>query len=150
MTSQDLPHHYSVAAATRPGEHVQVTSAGLPSLESAPPPQYGGPEGFWSPETLLVAAVADCLILTFRGVARAARLDWSAVRCEVDGTLDKQDGVTRFTHFAVRASLDVPEGTDEAKAARLLEKAEQGCLVTNSLSAESDLVTEVRVVHAGD
>jgi len=28
----------------------------------------------WSPENLLIAAIADCFILTFRGVSRAATL----------------------------------------------------------------------------
>jgi organic hydroperoxide reductase OsmC/OhrA len=31
--------------------------------------QLGGPGGQWSPETLLVAAAAECFILTFRAVA---------------------------------------------------------------------------------
>ena len=76
---------------------VQVSSEGLPSVDTAPPPQFDRPGGLWSPETLLIAAIADCFILTFRGVARAARLEWIALEVQVTGTLERADAVTRFT-----------------------------------------------------
>jgi organic hydroperoxide reductase OsmC/OhrA len=49
-----------------------VVSQGPPAIETAPPPEFDGPGDMWSPETLLVAAIASCFILTFRGVSRAA------------------------------------------------------------------------------
>ena len=39
--------------------------------------------------TLLIAAVADCFILTFRAVARASRFEWISLGCTVDGVLDR-------------------------------------------------------------
>jgi uncharacterized OsmC-like protein len=39
----------------------------------------------------------------------------------------------------------VPPNTDERKAHRLLEKAETGCLITNSLSASTQLSATVTV-----
>ena len=53
--------------------------------------------------------------------------------------------VTRFTTVTVSATLTVPAGTDIDKAQRLLEKAEAGCLVTNSLTAEAHLETNIIV-----
>jgi organic hydroperoxide reductase OsmC/OhrA len=41
--------------------------------------------------------------------------------------------------------LQVPAGTDEAKARRLLEKAEQSCLISNSLKAPVHLQAEVHM-----
>jgi uncharacterized OsmC-like protein len=41
--------------------------------------------------------------------------------------------------------LRVPGGTDPAKAERLLHKAEETCLITNSLLAEVALSTDVQV-----
>lgn len=71
-----LPHLYRVAAHGSVAGTVRVTSPELPPMATAPPPEFDGPGGAWSPETLLVAAIADCFILTFRGVSRAARFDW--------------------------------------------------------------------------
>jgi uncharacterized OsmC-like protein len=51
----------------------------------------------------------------------------------------------RFTQIALRARLRVPAGTDRAKAERALLKAERGCLITNSLRAESSLETEIEI-----
>jgi organic hydroperoxide reductase OsmC/OhrA len=142
---QPYPHHYRVVAAAGAEGDVSISATGVPDLVTAPPAGFGGPGDRWSPETLLVGAVSDCLILTFRAVARASKLEWTRLECEVEGVLDRSDGVTRFTEFRVRARLAVPDGTDPDKARRLLEKAEKGCLVTNSLRAESKLLAEVQV-----
>ncbi len=142
---QEFPHHYSVTAAASMNGNVILNSDGAPEMLSAPPAQFGGPGDQWSPEALLVAAVADCFVLSFRAVARASRVDWTALQVDAEGTLDKIDRVTQFTAFKVHATLDVPEGSDEAKAQRALEKAEHVCLITNSLKADSELETTIRV-----
>jgi len=145
---QEYPHHYAVAASSAADSNVALESPGLESLESAGPAEFGGPGDRWSPETLLVAAVADCFILSFKAIARASRMDWVSLRCDAVGNLEKVDKVTQFTGFRIRATLEVPEGTREDKAQRLLEKAEKSCLVTNSLKADSHLEAEVRVKDA--
>jgi len=136
---QDFPHHYAASARADAEGDVTLESPRLPALVSAAPAEFGGPGDRWSPETMLVAAVADCFILTFRAIARGSKLAWTSLSCEVEGTLDRVERVTQFTGFRVRASLRVPAGTDEARAKRLLERAEQGCLITNSLKANSQL-----------
>lgn len=143
---QDYPHHYVVKASGEPQGNILVESEGLDSLITAPPAQFGGPGNLWSPEELLSAAVADCFILTFRAVARASKLEWQSLRCEVDGILDRPEKNSFFTEFRIQAELTVPSATDEAKALRLLEKAEQGCLITNSLKSEISL--DARIVYA--
>ena len=142
---QDYPHHYPATAKAAAEGNVAITSPGLVALETASPAEFGGPGDRWSPETLLVASVADCFILTFRAVARASKLEWIAIECHVDGVLERVEKVTRFTAFNVRAVLDVPEGTTESKAQRLLDKAERSCLITNSMTADVHLEAEVRV-----
>ena len=129
-----FPHHYKVAAAAGPDGDVSLSCDGLDAIPSAPPAEFGGPGDKWSPETLLVAAVADCFILSFRAIAGASKLSWISLKCEVEGTLERKDGATKFTEFVVRATLSVPQDTKKARAHRLLEKAEESCLITNSLS----------------
>ncbi len=141
----EYPHHYRVAAAAESQGDVALTSPGLDPIASAPPAEYDGPGDRWSPETLLVAAVADCFILTFRGVAKASKLAWLSLECDVVGTLARTDGTTRFTQFEIDATLVVPEGTDEVRAHRLIEKAEAGCLITSSLSGPTRLTAKVAI-----
>ena len=143
---QELPHNYKVSARADTEGLITLSSKNVDSIISAPPEEFGGPGDQWSPETLLVSAVADCFILTFRAIARASKLPWSSLQCEVDGTLNRIDGVTRFTAFNVRAILTIPAGTDTNKAERLLEKSDKGCLITNSMMAESQLEATVITV----
>lgn len=145
---QELPHQYLVSADAESAGNVILSSNGVDDLKSAPPAEFGGPGDQWSPESLLVAAVADCFILSFRAIARASHLDWDSLSCSVNGTLDRIDRVTQFTAFQVSATLHVPAGTDAEKAQRLLEKAEHVCLITNSLKAESHLETTVQTSAA--
>jgi organic hydroperoxide reductase OsmC/OhrA len=140
---QDFPHHYVVTASGDAGRDVTLEADRLPALSSAAPAEFGGPGDRWSPETLLVAAVADCFILTFRAVARASKVSWTSLTCNVDGTLDRVDRATQFTRFDIRARLSVPVETDEGLARRALEKAERGCLITNSLKADIQFQAEV-------
>jgi peroxiredoxin-like protein len=137
------PHVYLAATRGGPDGIVTVSAAGIPDLPSAPPPQFDGPGGMWSPETMLCAALADCFVLTFRAIARASKFEWIDLDCAVEGTLERSDGVSRFTRYVTRASLRVPAGTDTAKARQLLEKAEHGCLVSNSVNGARELQTEV-------
>lgn len=140
---QEFPHHYLVSANAETEGNVALKTDNMPQIISAPPAEFGGPGDQWSPEHLLVASVADCFILTFRAIARASKLEWVGLEVNAEGVLDRIDRVTQFTGFTVRASLTVPAGTDEAKAQRLLEKAEGACLVTASLKATCHLEADI-------
>ena len=137
------PHTYSVTATGSATGPVPVESAGLPALTTAPPKEFDGPGDVWSPESLLVAAMADCYVLTFRGVARAAKYDWNELRCEVDGVLERVDGVTRFSGYTSRATLTVKAGADHAKGEEILKRTERVCLVNNSVLGDRHLVARV-------
>jgi len=142
---QDLPHHYRVAAKANPEGEVRLSADKLEDIPSAPPAEFGGPGDKWSPESLLVAAVADCFILSFRAIARASKLAWISLECDAEGKLERIERTMKFTELTVYARLVVPPETDEQKARRILEKAEESCLVTNSMTATRHLNAEVRV-----
>ena len=69
---QAFPHRYRVKGAGRTTGDVELTAERLTMLQSASPAEFDGPGNRWSPETLLVGALADCFILTFRAVAKAS------------------------------------------------------------------------------
>ena len=142
---QAFPHHYTVATNGSGTGDVALKADGLPTLRSVSPIPFDGPGDRWSPETLLVAAVGDCLILTFRAVARASGFAWTSLECDVTGTLDRIERTTRFVTFEVRARLRVPPGTDPDRARQVLEKAERSCLISNSLSGAIHLIPTIDV-----
>lgn len=134
-----FPHHYRAEAGATQTGIIQLRADSAPALDTAAPPEFDGPPGYWSPETLLVGSVADCYILTFRAVARASKLQWEHLAVDVEGVLDRVEGMTRFVRFTIKPRLQIASGVSQTLARTVLDKAERSCLVTNSLSADCTL-----------
>ena len=82
----------------------------------------------------MAAAVADCFVLSFRAIAVGFKFSWVSLDVRTEGTVERTDGKMRFTKFLTHAKLRIAAGG---------EKAEASCLVTNSLSSDNHLTTEV-------
>ena len=136
---QGLPHQYRATATSSAASLVTTSIENQPTLEIAPPASFGGPGDVHSPEDLQAAAVASCFILSFKAIAAASRLDWEKLQVSVAGTLDQVERAVKFTAFETHATLTLPAGSSRDKAERLLEKAEQSCFITNSLTADNSL-----------
>lgn len=144
---QPYPHVYEATAEGARAGGVAITAPRLETFQTAPPAEFGGPGDRWSPETLLAASVADCFVLTLRALSRTADVDWDSVECRVEAVLERVDKITRFTRIVTHVELTVPPGTDETAARRLLERAELGCLIGNSLLATRHLEAAILVAQ---
>lgn len=142
---QNLPHIYSASVASQPEGHSSTSAAGVAPLTVAAPAEFGGPGDQWSPESLLMASVANCLVLSFKAIAAASRLEWLAIECESQGELDKVERQIKFTQINSKATLRVASPDLVSKAERLLHKAEETCFISNSLSCDSQLSVDVIV-----
>lgn len=140
---QDYPHKYTVKSIGANSGTVVLSSAGIPTLDTAPPPEFDGPGNVWSPETLLTGAVADCYILSFRAVSQARKFDWINLECDVDGILDKPERRPFFTQLIIKVKLTLAAGSDVVEAEKLLQKSKDICLITNSMKAEKVLEIEI-------
>jgi peroxiredoxin-like protein len=138
-----LPHRYDVRLTGGPDGYAALSSPGMPELKSAPPLDYDGPGDAWSPEHLLLAAVETCFLFTLRAVAKASKIDFVSLDLSADGTVDRQDGISRFTEIVLRPRLTLRPGQDATRALRLLEKSEQACLVSASLSTPIRIEPEI-------
>lgn len=140
-----MAHQYTASATVQPESLVALEVEGLNSIESGPPKEFGGSGEQWSPEDLLVGAVADCFVLSFKAIAAASKFVWTDLNCSVTGTLDRVERATQFTELQIKATLKVPADADVDRAKKLLEKAEQTCFITNSLKADPTLEIDVQV-----
>ena len=138
-----FPHSYRVSVEARSETEATISAKGLTSLATAQPAEFDGPGNLWSPETLLVGAVADCFVLTYKGIAAKARFNWTEIHCDGSGVLDRAEGAVRFTGMLLDVRLTVPAGTDKERAQVLLKKGEKGCLIANSLRFSPELRYEV-------
>jgi|TARA_R110002096_G_scaffold379_7_gene2336 peroxiredoxin-like protein len=141
-----LPHQYKVTVAGKPDNKLLAQANHLPDLQVAAPVGFGGPGDQWSPEELLMAALANCLILSFRAITKASKFDWVSIECESNGTLDQVDHKIQFTQVTTKAKLFIASADDMEKAKKLLHKAEDVCFISNSLSCTSHFESDVVVV----
>ena len=80
----------------------QVTSDDLPVLHVSAPPEFAGDRGVWTPEHLLVAATASCLMTSFLAVAELSKLPVASYRSKAVARLEKVPGEGyRFTEITV-------------------------------------------------
>ena len=122
---------------------------GLPPLAVASPPEFGGPEGVWSPEHLFVASVSACLMTTFRSIAEMRGLEILGYSDSASGTLIRgDDGLYKMTEITLRPHLQIADPTKADRALRLLEKAEKVCLIGRSIESEVHIEPVVEVATA--
>lgn len=131
----------------RQHDNIGTASAeGRPDLELSPPPQFRGPQGYWTPEDLFVEAVESCLFLTFLGLVKRSELQLVDYASQATGTLERTDKGLMFTKVEIKPMVQVRENAQ--LALELLGQAEKGCLVANSLACEVHLEPQVVEVPA--
>ena len=141
-----FPHHYRVQLVSSSGRTVLGGGGRRPEIVGGPPPEFDGSDETWSPEHLLLSAVALCLKTTFDAVARRARLSVGGYDSQVEGVLDKTAAGLRFTSIHVAVTLRVGEA-DATRARQLLETAEHHCIVSNALQTPVELAVSVETAE---
>jgi peroxiredoxin-like protein len=139
-------HKYRVVAWWSSGR------TGLAKTDSAPnaihftaPPEFGGLEGRWTPESLLLCAIAGCFTTTFRAIAEYSKFKYADLEVQVEGAIKKVESGYAFTEIVIRPHLSISGENEEARGKRLLEKAQDLCLVARALSVPQRFEAQVRV-----
>src|SRR5436190_13134852 len=101
---------------------------------SAAPHQFGGLERRWTPEDLLLGAIASCFTTTFRALSEYSRFEYADLEVEVEGTIRKVESGYSFIGIAMSPKLTIANEEGRELALQLLHKAEQLCLVSRALS----------------
>jgi len=113
------------------------------TINFSAPVEFAGEPGLWTPEHLLVSALATCFVTTLRFIAEKSKLEVVALETSVEGILEKVDGGFRFTRFILRPTLTIAREDDRELGLRLLQKAERACLISRSLNGQVEMVTEI-------
>lgn len=134
MNSTTKDYRYKVGVTWQRGQMTSVSSPDKPDLEVATPPEFkGGIPGVWSPEDLLVAAVASCYTVTLAAVAERRDLPLHDVQVSATGHLTMRDnGRLGFVAIELTAAIKTDDLAIEAveHAAMYVERA---CLVSMAL-----------------
>jgi organic hydroperoxide reductase OsmC/OhrA len=131
------------------GRRTVVRSQGKQPLPLATPPVFHGadPE-LWSPEDALVAAASSCLAVTIAALAEHDRLPLDALAVDAHGVVGRRsDGRFGFLRIEQTVELETDPGHQGAARA-LVEKADQGCLVSVSLDLPVQTTIKVHTAAA--
>jgi len=141
-------YHYQTVAHWSSHHTGIVEAEEIPrTINFSAPPEFRGEPGLWTPEHLLVAALATCFVTTLRAVAEASKLEIMALETFVEGLLEKGDSGFSFTRFTLRPRLTIAREEDRERAGRLLAKAERACLISRSLTGRVELQPEIVVAE---
>ncbi|MGA8541673.1 MAG: OsmC family protein [Terriglobales bacterium] len=139
-------HRFRVVAWWASGRTGLAKSNSAPNaIHFTSPPAFGGLDGRWTPEDLLLGAIASCYTTTFRALAENSKFEYTDLQVEVESAIGKADRGYSLREVLIRARLMVPQEEDEARALKLLQKAKGLCLVSRALSVEQRFEPHVQV-----
>lgn len=143
----DKKHEYNVDLQWKEGRIGMLSSPELDEkIEVATPPQFdSGIEGIWSPEHLFVSSVSSCFMTTFVAIAEYSKLKFENLDVQATGKLDKKDGKFVVSEIVLRPELTITDEKYSDKAKRIMEKAEEACLITRSIKTDIHFEPKVTV-----
>lgn len=142
--AEKTPLFYTTRLTWTEGKRGKLSADGLPDLEVAIPPEFGGPSGFWSPEHLFVAAVSACVMTTFIAIATNSKLAFAGYSSSATGKLEKTGTGLQITEIVIKPRLRLAEEKDRERVQRIIAKAEENCLISHSI--KSRVVVEPEIV----
>ena len=141
-------HRFGVRTRFQGSQGLALEAPGKPVLRVASPPEFrGGIEGVWSPEELLVGALASCYERTVVAIAEYKGMPLHAVRVDGTGHVQRKDTHYHFVLFELDVDLEIDSGC-EGEAEHVAELAHQRCLVGAALDVPIHLSVETHAVSA--
>jgi organic hydroperoxide reductase OsmC/OhrA len=123
------------------GRDHKVTVSGAEEAERPQPiagssdSAFRGDAARWNPEQLLVAALAQCHMLSYLHVCATAGIVVTGYTDEAHGTMtETTDGGGHFTEVVLRPRVTVASPDMVEKAAALHREAHERCFIANSVN----------------
>jgi organic hydroperoxide reductase OsmC/OhrA len=139
-------HKYHVVSWWSSGQTGIAKSDSAPNaIHFTAPAQFGGLEGRWTPEDLLMAALASCFTTTFRAIAGYSKFECTDLEVEAEGTVSKAGTGYTFSEIVIRARLTIPTEDKRERGISLLQKTKELCLVSRALATAQSLETQVEI-----
>ncbi len=123
-----------------------LTEQNFPNIKITTPPEFSsGEQNTWTPEHLFVASVNVCLMTTFLAIAKNSKLNFNSYSSEANGKLEKIDNKFMFTEIELYPEITVDLEKDIERTERILNKAKEHCLVSNSIKSNVIVMPKIRI-----
>ena len=110
---------------------------GKDDIKIATPPEFGGHEGFVSPEDMFVGSMNACFMTTFLVFAKKTGIDLVSYKSNAGGHLEKMDGKNVFTKIVVRPQIKANASRDEIMA--VVDHVKEYSIVLNSIRTDVEI-----------
>lgn len=139
-------HRYQVVAWWTSGQTGIAKSSSAPNaIHFTAPADFGGLEGRWTPEELLLGALGGCFTTTFRAIASRSNFEYTDLEVETEGTIAKAPDGYRFSEIAIRPKVTISCEEQGARAVDLLTKTRALCLISRALGVIQTFEPQVTV-----
>lgn len=130
---------YETSVTWKEGKVGEASCGDKPTLTTATPPEFGGPEGIWTPEDLLTTAVESCIMASALFFLNRSKVAFRSYKSKAVGTLEKGATGLMFSRIAVEIVLELEDASQADLARKALVQAEKTCPLSNSLSCPVEL-----------
>jgi len=120
---------------------------GLAKCESSPntihfseAAELGGLQGRWTPEQLLLCALAGSFTTTFHEVARGAKFEFTDLEVEIEGSVRRTRGNgCNFSEILIRPRLTVASDDQCETGLAMLRKTKSLCMISRAITVPQTL-----------
>ena len=127
---------------------------GLAKCESSPntihfseAAELGGLQGRWTPEQLLLCALAGCFTTTFNDVARSAKFEYTDLEVEIEGSVRRTRATgCNFNEMLIRPRLKVHSEDQVEAGLTLLRRTKSVCMISRAITVPQTMEPTVETV----
>jgi len=112
----------------------QMDFTGGAVLKASAPAAFKGEDALPNPETLMLASLMQCHLLTFMSVASKSGATVLSYRDSGSGRLAMKDGQMRYVEVTLRPQVELADPAHMARLALFHEKAHANCFMANSVN----------------
>jgi organic hydroperoxide reductase OsmC/OhrA len=116
------------------GRDVLLRAAGKPDLLGSADPTFRGDKARWNPEELLVAALAQCHLLSYLHSAVTHGITVVAYEDSPVGTMSQVGQGGRFTSVTLRPRVTITDAAQVELAREIHHEASENCFIAASVS----------------
>jgi len=128
--------------------------SGLAKCESSPntihfsaAPELGGLQGRWTPEQLLLCALAGSFTTTFFDIARGVKFDYTDLGVEIQGSVRRsRTAECNFNEILIRPRLTVNSEEQREAGLNLLRRTKSVCMISWAITVPQRLQPTVETV----
>ena len=126
------------------GKRATLSNENTPEIKISTPPEFEGPQGYWSPEELFLASINSCIMTTFLYFVEKFSASFLTYESGIEGEVNLKGGKLLFTSITVRPEIRIQDKTQEQKIAEIVQKSKKYCLISSSVETEIKVLPNIK------